>query len=110
MDNNFIKKLKYSRLSAEEKFMVDIFNGIQIYPSKKFTDTTLFVKNDKILFKYVSEGNRYRIYCNYNYVWSNLVNLVNFNYDNMSDFIKKWFNKNYKANANIILVDYWFEY
>jgi hypothetical protein len=91
INDQFIKKLKYSRLSAEERCLYEIFDNIIV---KRNGSDVSFIKNDMIIFQlskfernnayiiYIHQPSIKNNYCNINNIFTNLLyNYININYD-----------------------------
>jgi hypothetical protein len=93
----FIRDLKYRRMKPEERFMFEMFEGVEIYNSDKYADYELYKKNGDIIVEYdLTIG---YFYCCYFKIWSVFVTKFNFNYKQISEFIKGWVVEHFKLEG-----------
>jgi hypothetical protein len=74
MKREFIKELKYRRMSPEERFLCDIFDGITSYNDQNRNNAVIYTKNGKPLFHYyVNNGD---FFCNQELIYDSLCKIL----------------------------------
>ena len=81
-----IKKIKYSRLKPEERFLEDIFCNLKEKVSDNNQNSIFYVLNDEVLFEY-GVRNKY-FWCHYSKIWKVLRTKYRFSYQEDCELIK----------------------
>lgn len=81
-----IKQIKYLRLKPEERFLLDMMNGIKPFISKNYPKSIFWKKDDDILFEQDYKNGWLR--CNYNKIWSVFSKKYEYSYPEIQSFIK----------------------
>ena len=92
-----IRQIKYLRLKPEERFLIEMVDGIESFISKKYPQSIFWKKNDIILFEQDFKNGWLR--CNYELIWSVLQNKYGYKYTDTQSFIKKWVDRNTKLGG-----------
>jgi len=80
-----IKKIKYSRLKEEERFFLEMIDGIESFTSDNYTQSVFWKKNDKILLEQDFENKWLRV--NYDIIWSVFEKKYGYNHIDTQSFI-----------------------
>lgn len=87
-----IKKIKYSRLKPEERFLYEKLKGIERFTNNKYPKSIFWINNGIVLFE--QELNTKSLWCNYDEIWSIITNKYNYNYFGTQSFIKRTIENN----------------
>jgi hypothetical protein len=98
MNSDTIKRLKYSRLSEEELFLIETFNDVDI---KYINGFTTYYKNDIILAKHNEYSNF--VWVVDTKIWDVLYKKYKYDDTATTMFIENWFKRYFNIEHNIIL-------
>lgn len=93
-----IKLIKYSRLKSEERFLLEMIDGIEIHEQQSYQYSIFWKKDDIILFEQDFENGWLRV--NNNKIWSIFENKYGYTYNDTQSFIKKITDKDIKLNGS----------
>ena len=82
-----IKQIKYLRLKPEERFLLEMMNGIKPFTSKNYPESVFWKKDDDILFEQDYKNGWLR--CNYNRIWLVLSKKYEYSYSEIQSFVKR---------------------
>jgi hypothetical protein len=83
---DILRKIKYSRLKPEERFLIDILHNVTIFENEEYPNNLYYKYNNEIVFNYnLKNGN---FYANNTKIWSILNSKFHLNYQQVSLLIK----------------------
>ena len=86
-----IRQIKYSRLKEEERFFLEMIDGIEPFTSYDYPESVFCVKNDIVLFEQDFENKWLRV--NHELIWLVLQTKYKYHYDDIQLFIKNMVKK-----------------
>ena len=81
-----IKKIKYSRLKEEERFFLEMIDGIQPFTIDDYPESVFWMKNDMVLLE--EDYKNGLLYVNYERIRPVFEKKYGYNYTNTQSFIK----------------------
>ena len=93
-----IKLIKYLRLKPEERFILEMIDGIEIHEQQTYQHFIFWKKDNIVLFEQDFENGYLRV--NNNKIWSIFKHKYGYTYDETQSFIKKIIDKDTKLNGS----------
>ena len=85
--------MKNKLRKVQFKFLDYVFENTYSVKSKYYPDSTFFKKNDKVILELEKSGTLWVLYS----VWSNISNMLSYEYNETQQLIKEWMEEQLKS-------------